>query len=270
MSGFQQQYGPWALVAGASEGIGQAWCRSLAERGLNVVLIARRAEPLESEAAELQARFGVQTRTLALDLASSELGERLQKATDDLDIGFVVYNAAYSDIVEYLEQPMRSKLQTLDVNCRGVVLLTSLFAERLVARGRGGMVLMSSMAGWQGSAMVGIYAASKAFVTVLAESLWSELRPHGVDVHACVAGATLTPNFKSQTPQARQRQAFPMEPEAVVDAALSRLGKGPTIIAGRVNRAAYVLLGKLIPRAAAVRFFSRTTRGIYSERSPSS
>jgi short-subunit dehydrogenase len=132
------------------------------------------------------------------------------------------------------------------------------------------MVLMSSMAGWQGSAMVGIYAASKAFVTVLAESLWSELRPHGVDVHACVAGATLTPNFKSQTPKARQRQAFPMDPEAVVDAALSRLGKGPTIIAGRVNRAVYVLLGKLIPRAAAVRFFSRTTRGIYSERSPSS
>ena len=73
-----------------------------------------------------------------------------------------------------------------------------------------------------------------------------------------------------QTPQARQRQAFPMEPEAVVDAALSQLGKGPTIIAGRVNRAVYVLLGKLIPRAAAVRFFSRTTRGIYSERSPSS
>jgi short-subunit dehydrogenase len=263
MTGFRQRYGPWGLVAGASEGIGRAWCRRLAERGLDVVLIARRAELLEEEAAELRARFGVQTRTLALDLASPDLGESLRQSTDDLDVGFVVYNAAYSEIGEYLGQGVPGKLRTLDVNCRGVVLLTSHFAERLVARGRGGMVLMSSMAGWQGSALVGVYAASKAFVTVLAESLWSELRPHGVDVHACVAGATLTPSFESQTPDERRRQAFPMQPEAVVDAALARLGKGPTIVTGRVNRVVHVLLSKLLSRRAAVSFFSRTTRGIY-------
>lgn len=266
MPGFQQRYGPWALVAGASEGIGRAWCTRIAQRGLNVVLIARRVEPLESEADDLRKRFGVQTRTLALDLGSAELGETLKKATDDLDVGFVVYNAAHSEIVEYLDQSPASKLRTLDVNCRGVVLLTSHFAERLRSRGRGGMVLMSSMAGWQGAAMVGVYAASKAFVTVLAESLWSELRCHGVDVHACVAGATLTPSFESQTPAARRGRALPMEPEAVVDAALAGLGKGPTIIAGPMNRVVHALLGRLVSRRVAVRFFSRTTRALYGGR----
>lgn len=260
---FENRYGPWALVAGASEGIGRAWCRRLAARGLNVVLVARREAPLRDEAAALQSRFGVETRVLALDLASADLTERITSAAGDLDIGLLVYNAAYADVSQYLDQSVESKLATIDVNCRGVLLLTSYLGERLAARGRGGMVLMSSMSGWQGSAMMGVYAATKAFVTVLGESLWSELRAHGVDVQVCVAGATLTPNFKARTPSEKWRAAFPMEPEAVVDESLARLGGEPTVIVGRMNRLAYLALSKLIPRGAAVRFFSRTTRGIY-------
>ena len=262
---FRNRYGPWALVAGASVGIGQVWCRRLAQRGLNVILVARREEPLRKEAAALEKGFGVQTRVLALDLSAADLSERVAAAVGDLDVGFLVYNAAHADITEYLDQSLESKLATLDVNCRGLLLLTSYFAERLVARGHGGMVLMSSMSGWQGAAMMGVYAASKAFVTVLGESLWSELRPGGVDVQVCVAGATLTPNFKERTPVEKWRSAFAMQPEAVVDEALARLGGEPTVIVGRVNRLVHLLLGKLIPRGAAVRFFSRTTRGIYEE-----
>jgi len=260
---FRRRYGPWALVAGASEGIGEAWCRRLAEQGLNLVLVARREAPLRAAAAELEHRFGVQTVVLPLDLASRDVIEAIAAATEGLDIGFVVYNAAYADVCEYTRQTVESKLLTIDVNCRGVVLLTSHFAERLVGRGRGGMVLMSSMSGWQGSAMMGTYAASKAFITVLGETLWSELRPRGVDVHVCVAGATLTPNFKAQTRVEKQRMAFPMEPDAVVDAMLRRLGGGPTVIAGRMNQVVHVVLGKLIPRSAAVRFFCRTMRDMY-------
>ena len=260
---FQNRYGPWALVAGASEGIGQAWCRRLAARGLNVILVARREAPLRDEAAALQSRFGVETRLLAIDLAAADLTERVNATVGDLDIGLLVYNAAYADVSQYLDQSVDSKLTTIDVNCRGVLLLTSYLGQRLVARGRGGMVLMSSMSGWQGSAMMGVYAATKAFTTVLGESLWSELRPHGVDVQVCVAGATLTPGFKARTPREKWRASFPLAPEAVVDAALARLGGEPTVIAGRMNRFAYLVLSKLMPRGAAVRFFSRTTRGIY-------
>lgn len=260
---FQDRYGPWALVAGASEGIGQAWCRELAARGLNVVLVARRAAPLEAEAAAIASRNRVETRVLALDLGAPDVGERIAAATADLDIGFVVYNAAHADIGEYLDQSVASKLATVDVNCRGVLLLTSHFGPRLVARRRGGIVLMSSMSGWQGSAMIAVYAASKAFITVLGEGLWSELRPHGVDVQVCVAGATSTPNFNASTPTDRRHTAFPMEPAAVVEQALARIGGRPTVIVGAMNRFAYGVLSKLIPRAVAVRFFSRTTRDIY-------
>lgn len=259
----RRRYGPWALVAGASEGIGEAWCRRLAERGLNLVLVARREGPLRATAADLEGRLGVKTLVLPLDLSARDLIDRIAAATAELDIGFVVYNAAHADVCEYTEQTLEGKLLTIDVNCRGVVLLTSHFADRLVARGRGAIVLMSSMSGWQGSAMMGTYAASKAFITVLGETLWSELRPRGVDVHVCVAGATLTPNFKAQTRVEKQRMAFPMAPEAVVDAMLRRLGGGPTVITGRMNRLVHLLLGKLIPRTAAVRFFSRTMRDMY-------
>jgi short-subunit dehydrogenase len=260
---FKQRYGPWALVAGASEGIGEAWCRRLAQRGLNLVLVARREPLLRAAAAEIERRFGVETAVLALDLASADLIERVAGATQHLDVGFVVYNAAHSEIGEFVHQSIESKLLSIDVNCRALVLLTSFFAERLIARGRGAMVLMSSMSGWQGTAMLSTYAASKAFITVLGEGLWSELRPLGVDVHVCVAGATLTPGFRAQTPLDKQRRSFPMTPEAVVDAMLPRLGGGPIVIAGRLNRVVYALLGRLIPRSAAVRFFSRTLRDMY-------
>jgi len=233
---------------------------------MNVVLVARREAPLRATAAQLESRFGVQTEVLPLDLASPDLIDRVAAATASLDIGFIVYNAAHADISEYASQGIASKMLTIDVNCRGLVLLTSHFAERMIARGRGAMVLMSSMSGWQGSAMVGTYAASKAFITVLGESLWSELRPLGVDVHVCVAGATRTPSFNAQTPAAKQRMTFAMEPDAVVDEMLQRIGRGPTVVVGRMNRLAHVVLGKLLPRKAAVRFFSRTTRDLY--RSP--
>ena len=262
---FAERYGRWALVAGASEGIGRAFCRQLAERGLDIVLVARREDRLGALAAELEDRFGVRTRTVPLDLARRDLVPQLRQACDDIEIGCLVYNAAHADIVEYLDQPIDDKLATIDVNCRGVVLLTSHFCEKMVARGRGAVVLMSSMSGWQGSAMVGSYAASKAFITVLGESLWAELRPHGVDVEVCVAGATLTPNFQSQTPAEKQKGAFPMQPDAVARAALEGIGNGPTLIPGRMNRMVYLVLGKLVSRRAAVRFFSRTTRGLYAE-----
>ncbi|MFQ5416265.1 MAG: SDR family NAD(P)-dependent oxidoreductase [Myxococcota bacterium] len=260
---FEDRYGPWAIVAGASEGIGQAWCRRLAERGLNVFLIARREGPLRAEAAEIEGRTGVRTAVLAADLSVPDAALRIAAATRDLDVGFLVYNAAYAEVSEFLSQSDDSHRRTVDLNCRGVLLLTQAVANRLVARGRGGIVLMSSMSGWQGSALMSTYGASKAFITVFGESLWSELRPLGVDVQVCVAGATRTPNFLARTPESKQRGAFPMAPDAVVDASLARLGKGPTAIAGGVNRAVHIILNKLAPRSAAIRFFSRTVRGMY-------
>lgn len=260
---FCDRYGPWAVVAGASEGIGQAYAHALAERGLNVVTLARRSGPLEADAEVIRQQYDVQVRPVALDLAAPDLAGNFDQAIAGLDVGLIVYNACYSKIGEFLDLPLADCSQTIDVNCRGPLTLAHRLAPHLVERGSGGILLMTSLAGFQGSALVGTYAASKAFDTVLAESLWAELSPRGVDVLGCVAGATLTPDFERKTPEDKRGKAFPMQPGAVAQEGLNALGHGPIHVVGRVNRTASRVLG-LLGRARRVRFFSKTTRDMYA------
>lgn len=260
---FQARYGPWAIVAGASEGIGQAYAHILAERGLNLITLARRQEPLEKDAALIRRRHRVEVRPTSLDLAAPDLDQRIDAITDGLDVGLLVYNACYSKIGPFTDIPLSDYLTTVDVNCRGPIVLTHRLAPKLVERGRGGILLMSSMAGFQGSAMVSAYAATKAFNTNLAEGLWMELSSHNVDVTACVAGATLTPGFQSTTPDEKQSKAFPMRPEAVAREGLEALGKRPVHIAGSINR--LVNAGsRWFSRSQRTRFFSKATQNIYA------
>jgi len=259
---FRRRYGPWAVVAGASEGIGQAYAHALAERGVNLITFARRAELLEDDAQLIRARHGVEVRPVSIDLAAPDLAQRFDAATAGLDVGLLVYNACYSSIGRFVDVPLADHLRTLDVNCRGPLALVQRLAPRLIERGRGGILLMSSMSGFQGSAMVGSYAATKAFNTILAESLWEELRPHGVDVLACVAGATTTPGFETSTPAHKQRKAMPMPPAAVAREGLAALGKGPVHIAGRINRLVNAV-SRVMTRRQRTVFFSNATRDIY-------
>lgn len=258
------RYGPWALVLGASEGMGAAWALGLARRGLNLVAVARREGPLEAVVSEARA-YGVRARAVSLDLARPDLDAALAEHFDELDIGLVVYNACYSVIGEFTELSLEDKLKTVDVNVRGPLVTAHHFAPRLIARGRGGLVFMSSMSGFQGTAMVGTYAATKAFDTVLGEMLWEELGEHGVDVMVCAAGATLTPNFESQTPEHKRATAYPLSPERVVNEAIEQLGAGqPVVIPGRINKMVSSVVG-LLPRRAAIRFISRNTRSMYED-----
>ena len=261
-SAFLRKYGPWALVAGASMGIGEAFSRQLAARGLNLILAARRPAPLEGLAAELRNQ-GVEVRVVPLDLGRAELLEELRPEIAGLEIGLLVYNAALSHIGEFFDSDLSTKLQTIDVNCRGPLMLVSELAPAMIERKRGGIILVSSASGFQGAAMISTYAASKAFNTVLGEGLWEELRHHGVDVLSFIAGATRTPNFERQTPKEKQAGSFPMLPEAVAKQALGSLGKGPTDIAGRLNKVACFLLCRLLPRRMAVEFMSKQLRKMY-------
>lgn len=261
---FHQRYGPWAIVAGASEGLGQAYANVLAERGVNLVTLGRRAEPLERDAELLRRRHRVEVRPLAIDLAAADVAERVAAATADLDIGLLVYNAALWIIDEFVATPLADHQRMIDVNCRGVLALTATVAPRLKQRGRGGIVLMSSMSGFQGSALLATYAATKAFDTVLAEGLWYELAPHGVDVLGCVAAAMATPGFYQVTPPEQQAGAMPMRPEAVAREALAELEgrRKPTHLAGRVARLGHAL-GSLMTRRRRAIFFSDMNRKIY-------
>jgi short-subunit dehydrogenase len=253
---FASRYGPWAVVAGASEGLGAEFARQLAARGLHLVLIARRSAPLEQHARAVADAFGVQTRTLAIDLASPDLLPALRER--------IVYNAAQSVIGPYLEQDLAAHLRMIDVNCRAPVVLVHELGRAMAARGRGGIILMSSIAGLQGSALIATYAATKAFDLVLGEALWEELRGRGVDVLAFLAGATRTPNFEGSNPQTTSVLSAPMEPEPVVREALAALGTRPSAVAGRINRLSAFVMTRLLPRRRAVETIGKAMRARYA------
>lgn len=261
---FHSRYGPWAVIAGASEGIGQQYAHVLAERGFNLVTLARRLEPLEKDAELIRRRHRVEVKPCSIDLAADNLAELTAEACAGLEIGLLIYNACYSVIGEFLDIAEADHHKMLDVNCRAPVIMTRTLAPAMIERGRGGVILMSSMSGFQGTAMVANYAATKAWNINLAQGLWEEFRPHGVDVLACVAGATSTPGFEGNTPQDKRSKAFPMAPDLVAREGLKALGKRPLHITGRINRAVDVM-GHLMTRRQRTRFFSNATRGIYGD-----
>ena len=261
MSPFQQKYGPWALVAGASVGLGAAFADELARRKLNLILLARRAEPLEALAERLRAAFGVEVRAVAADLGDAASAELCARLAREHEIGLGVYNAAYSKIGPFLDGTLEDHLRTVDVNCRGPVALALALGRPMAERGRGGILLMSSLAGSQGTPMVATYGATKAFNLVLAEGLWEELKRRGVDVLACRAGATRTPGFEASQPTGSTPM---MDPEPVVHAALDRLGRGPSMVPGGLNRVIAFVFARLLPRRLAVNIMGSATRKLYA------
>jgi short-subunit dehydrogenase len=251
----RDKYGPWVVVAGASEGLGAAFARELAGQGINLLLLARRLDVLEQVAAPLRAR--VEVRTAALDLGDPGLAGQLEALTSGLDVGLCVYNAALSQIGPFLEQSLADKQRILDINCRGPLTVAHVFGERMARRGRGGLLLMSSMTAFWGSPWVATYGATKAFNLSLGEALWSELRERGVDVLVCCAGATRTPGFQRASGPDGPRS---MAPEAVVREALAALGRTPSMVPGRFNRFGAFVLGRLLTRRRAVALMGSQTR----------
>ena len=261
MSAFRERYGAWALIAGASVGLGEAFARQLAKRGLNLLLVARGQDGLDRLAAELRSAHGVLVRTLAADLARPDLATVMQEFTAGLEVGLVVYNAAYSTVGPFLDRPVQDHLRVIDVNCRGPLLLAHLFGRAMVERKRGGIVLMTSLAGSQGGPWIASYAASKAFNLILAEALWDELAASDVHVVACRAGATRTPGYESSKP--RPSKVPLLDPHYVADRTLKALGRGPSVVPGAFYRFSAFVMGRLLPRRMAIRIMGRATRKLY-------
>ncbi|MCW2992271.1 MAG: short-chain dehydrogenase/reductase [Solirubrobacterales bacterium] len=226
------------------------------------MLVARREDPLDALARRLEAGRGVEVRTIVADLADRAFPAALAEATADIEVGAGVYNAAYSYVAPLLERPAEDALRVVDVNVRGPLLFVHQLAPAMVARGRGGIVLMSSLAGNQGSPRLAAYAASKAFTTTLAESLWGELAPQGVDVLACVAGAIRTPGYASTL---TRDAPGTLDPPQVAEAALDALGHGPVVTPGATNRVASFAMRRLLPRRRAVAIMRRSLEGLEPE-----
>jgi short-subunit dehydrogenase len=262
---FGARYGPWAVVAGGTTGIGEAYSRQLAARGLNVVIIGLEPENLERLAEELPAEHSVQVRTANVDLGSAEILEAVRELTFDIEVGLLVYNACHVEIGNFVDIDLDSHLNTLYVNCRGPMVLSHLLGRQMAERRRGGILLMASASACHGTSLLASYSATKALDITLGEALWEELRHRGVDVLALVAGAMTTPNFRKVTPREKERLLRPMRPEDVAEQALDALGEGPVKIPGLFNKIAAFFSLRILSRRAAVSLNARTTRKVYAE-----
>lgn len=254
---FSSRYGPWAVIAGASEGLGAAFARALAAEGLNLLLVARRPQLLDELEASLAARHHIELRTLATDLGAPDGVRQVAEAAAGLEVGFFVYNAAWSPIGRFVEQSVEDNLRAIDVNVRSPTALAHHFGRPMAQRGRGAIILLSSLTAFQGSPFVATYGATKAYNLSLGESLWFELKDQGVDVLAVCPGVTKTPGLLKASPHGGPGM---LEPEQVVREALCALGRRPFIVPGVFNRTASFFLRYLMPRRSTVSLMGSQTK----------
>jgi short-subunit dehydrogenase len=230
----RERYGPWALVAGGSEGIGFEFARLLAAEDINLLLVARREQPLSKARERILQDFPVDVRCHSLDLSARELERDLDKLIADIEVGLLVYNAgATHGAGLFLDEPLEKSRRLVSLNCDAPVVLCHSLGRAMRSRGRGGILLMSSMSGLTGGAYIATYTATKSFDIVFAESLWAELKPYGVDVLGLIAGATDTPAMR-ESGVALGDSA--MSPAAVAAEGLAALAEGPLHVAGDSNR----------------------------------
>ena len=247
---WKDRYGPWALVTGASAGLGAEFVRQLAGKGLNIVLVARRADRMEMLADRVSGAHGVQTRILELDLTGEEACQKVGEGTRDLEIGLLVNNAGYglSGAYHVCDADRQAKMTVL--NCVVPVLLTNHFLPPMLERERGGIIFLASTASFQATPYFAAYGATKAFNLMLGEALWKECRPYGVHVLALCPGFTKT-EF-SQVAGIKDAGAFrEATPESVVATALQSLGKDPSVVHGAVNRILTFIV-RLLPRRTTI------------------
>lgn len=226
---FAERYGPWAVIAGASEGTGRAFARQVAAQGVNCILIARRDAQLTALAADIGAESDVECVTAAIDLTAPDAFDRILAATGEREVGLFISNAgADPNGAYFLDRDHATWGKLVQRNVVTMMQCSHHFAKPMCARGKGGLLLVNSGACYGGSAFMAAYSASKAFMLCFVESLWAELRHDGVDVLTLILQMTDTPAFRALLAE----KGLPVppsiaSPEDVAVTGLARLPHGP-------------------------------------------
>lgn len=268
MTDIAQKYGPWALVVGASDGVGALFAERLASDGVNVMLVARRQHVLDEVAQCIRERTNAETRTFAVDLIDPDASQRIIDATDDLEIGMLVYCAGGDPNYQpFLANPVSVAEDLLQRNCLVLMRLCHHFAGQMVERNRGGIVNFTSGAALAGGRNMVAYGGTKAFDMVFTEGLWAELHDRGVDVLGLVLGMTDTPALRKLEFERGRLASVDEIPEgavtaaSVVDEAFANLGNGPTIATGDDVRMAFELF-KSMSRNEVVRLIMQMSTDV--------
>lgn len=258
---FQTKYGPWALVTGSSSGIGEEFARQLAAMGMNLVLVARRKNVLDELAHELKSQHGVSILVIEADLGDARSILAIDQATQDIEIGLLVSNAGTGSPGAFLKHDPDQESRLVHLNATAHMRLAHLFGNQMRERGRGGILLTSSVGAYQAMPYMASYSAAKAYVLNFGEALHVELKKHGVDVTVIVPGPTDTPakNWDGM----KEPSGMPliwMKPEQVVKAALNSLGRVPSITPGAMNKLMSNFGRRLMSRSGAASVFGRLTQ----------
>lgn len=262
MNKFIDKYGEWALITGASKGIGLEFSRQIAAHGLNIVLVARSENSLRQLSSSIESDYPIKIRIVTADLTEAGGIARLLEATADLDIGLLVNNAGREDSGPFLQIPIDDAIKTIDLNIKVPLQLTQHFAAKMQARGKGGILIMSSIVAFQGVPNIANYAASKAYDLVFAEGIAAELEASNIDVLSVNPGFTrseLSPDINFDGLLIK-----PMSADSVVKTALNDLGKSRVSVPGRVNKILYYsgkyLQSRRVNTAAFGHVFRRVLR----------
>jgi short-subunit dehydrogenase len=263
-----KQYGKWALVTGASAGIGLEFARQLASQGVNLVLVARRGDLLTAHAEEFTREFNINVLPLARDLTGDNAVEALFEELAKTEIGLVVMNAGMEATGHFTKIPLEDHTLQTRLNIDVPMRMARLFGENMVERGCGGLIFVSSLFGYQGVPLVANYAASKGYILALGEALNVEMNPSGVDVLVLSPGLTDT-DMPAQMPVDFNKMPITKSsPEVVVRKALRALGRKPTIVPGFINKF-YAWENRLIPRSWPVKLFGSLMKNAMDKKSRS-
>jgi len=250
---YKEKYGPWALITGASSGIGVEFARQLAEKGLNLVLVARRKDRLDKLAAELNSKYQVNVKTIGVDLYSQNFLEQIRKVTDPLDIGLLASNTGKLYIGNYFDNSIEKDLQMIELNIKVPAILTHHFVNKMIVRKKGGVIYCASMLGYMGTPYASTYAGTKAHEIVKGEGLAYELKPKGIDVLVLNPGLTDT-----EMTEIYDFSAMPMKlmkPAPVAKSAINALGKKVLVTPGFMNNMMNGMSKRMMSRAMNTKMF---------------
>ena len=250
---FKEKYGQYALITGASSGIGEAFAKQLAKKGLDLILVARRKERLEKLSSELEEKYKIKAIALAVDLLSNDFLHEIREVTDPLKVGLLVSNAGMMYIGNYLDNSLENDLRMIDLNVKVPAILTHHFVQKMIERRRGGIIYTASILGFMGTPFSSIYAGTKAHEIVKGEGLAYELKPKGIDVLVLNPGLTET-----EMTSGNDFSAMPMKlmkPDLVAKSAIDALGKKVLVTPGFMNNILIWMSKRIMSRKMNTKMF---------------
>jgi short-subunit dehydrogenase len=253
----KDEYGDWAVVTGATSGIGLELATQLAGAGFNLIISSRNQENLQKTARLLKTLAPIQLITLEADVSSPEGIDTIIMAATGLPVGLLVASAGYGTSGHFVNSSLHAEIDMLRVNCEALLSLTHYFSQQFVKQGRGGIILMSSMVAFQGTPFAANYAATKAYVQSLAEALATELKPLGVDVLAAAPG----PVESGFSKRANMQMSMSLTPAQVGVPILQALGKQNTVLPGFLTKLLVYSL-RTVPRWGKIQIMAKVMGGM--------